>query len=257
MSMIQYAKIPGLRLTSATGLDSVPISEDGQRIGAIPGWNVLINPAYRNNGQVRNRVIAGKYLTNQSGQQDFGAFPSGADALDMIAEANRIHPDAQINKNAWTVFSVVRLDSANNVNASKDIARAVSGTAQGDFTPRLAFANSGNSIGIYQGTASTTSLINYVRPDGYLDQTTLVMFTFSTREGLRIFADGVEGAHGPSFTTPFDAQDGPGEWGFLSGGMRGLAGHTGLLDIDLGWAEHAGYRRALESYMFELYGITP
>lgn len=256
MTMIQYAKIPGLHLTSATGLDSVPISEDGQRIGAIPGWNVLINPDYAQNGLMRNRVVAGKFLGNSVSPQAFGEMPNGAKSL-AYSSNNRINPDTQINKDAWTVFAVIRLSSADSINASKDIARANSGNTQGDFTPRLSLSNAGGSIGIYENTESTTSLINYARDGGYLDQTVLVMFTFSTREGLRIFADGVEGAHGPEFTTPFDAQDGPGEWGFFGGGIRGQAGHAGLLDIDLGWAEHAGYRRALEVYLFELYGITP
>jgi hypothetical protein len=31
---------------------------------------------------------------------------------------------------------------------------------------------------------------------------------------------------------------------------------TGLLDIDLGWPEHAGYRRQIERFMMDRYGIS-
>ena len=257
MTMIQRAVIPGLKLTNATGLKKFEFSEEGRRIGAIPGWRLFIDPKsrYRKEGQLRNRYIAGKYLAKSEKPQVSGQFQNGAPAL-VYDSNNRVDSDAQINKEAWTAFAVVRLSSADNIGASKDILRANRGATQGNFTPRLSFANSGNSIGIYQNTASTTSIINYARAGGYLDQTVLVMFTFSTRDGLRIFADGVEGARAPDFVTPFDAQDTPGTWGFFGGGIRGLVGHAGLLDVDLGWEEYTNERIALEKFMLETYGIV-
>lgn len=32
-----------------------------------------------------------------------------------------------------------------------------------------------------------------------------------------------------------------------------LAGMCGILDIDLGWAEHAGYRRKIEAFLMPNY----
>lgn len=258
--MIRYTRVDGLNLSADSGLSSISVSEDGKRIGSIPGWNVLVTPSHTRNGEARNRPIANEYFPNRvpGNLLEIGEFPNGQPSFFRRNNAG-IVPSRAINKKAWTVFSVVRLLSP-IASGATEILRGDGSLPNSGFSPRLAFASGGQDFVLYD-SASGTGTIARISTESLLDRTLLAMCTFSEIGGVNLYLDGQLGASNADARQPFESLDGPGEYWLLSGfnnsGREGQVGHTGILDIDLSRPESAGRRRALESYMFELYGITP
>lgn len=253
--MITYQVLHGLDLQGATGLPSIAPTPEGKAMGAIPGWKMLMDPG-RNAGQTpRNRVIAGQYINRNAGATapfSYSTFANGAPSLDFSGLENSFRPQMGFNPTAWSLFSVARLESG--WSGTPDIAYS-SGPGSRDESPhvRLGLNNAGTRASMY--SAGTSVRVAYEPPETFENRTALVIYTFSTRDGCRIYHNGDLGAHNPSDKEPLAGGYGAGQWALYVPAWVGKVGMTGLLDIDLGWPEHAGYRRAIERFLMDKYGI--
>lgn len=253
--MIKYQVLRGVSLPEATELPTLNITPEGRAIGSVPGWQMLMDPGRVANSLPRNRVVASEYLRPYAtwAAYEYSAFPNGAPSLDLEPGEQRLYPDKGFNPDAWSLFVVV------NVFAGDPGSRAIA-YAHPDYRgdtpfPRIALNSEATSVNVFEGGA--TVRVGYTPPGGFMGAGPgLLMFTFSTREGLRIFHNGAAVAHKPEDTRPFASGFAAGQWYLFDTAWTGQAGMAGLLSIDLGWPEHAGYRRAIERFLTDKYGIA-
>lgn len=134
-----------------------------------------------------------------------------------------------------------------------DVGRSISDAASGGLSLRAGLNVGASRATIYAGTA--TVRLGYTLAQSFLNRTTFLMFTFSTRDGLRIFENGNEVAAAPDDKRPLTHGFGANEW-LMWRENFGLLGMSGMLSIDLGWAEHRAYRRQMSEFMAAKYGIS-
>lgn len=253
--MIRYTRVDGLSLGADSGLPAINISQDGQRIGSIPGWNTLLTPDSKQGNEPRNRVVGGQYLTAAfSNPLSAGEFPNGALSFDRN-NTNRFTGLTNINKSAWTFFIVVHQRTI--ATAGIDFLQGIlAESTPGLRSPRLALNNDATDFALYE-EAGTTNAVARLELTSFVGRTALLMATYSDGNGVNLYENGAVGASNPSAES-FEELDRSGQYYWLNGFTVDRAadvGHAGLLDIDMSRPENAGHRRVLENYMFELYGI--
>lgn len=253
--MIKYQVLQGVRLSGASGLPTVTPTPEGKAMASIPGWLIMIDPAYREGPDVLNRAAPSAIIpSSDSPPVGAGSFPTTNEPAFAIGTGHeRFFPDVAFPVEAWTFFSVLNGDFL-STQSPKEL--VLSKNLDQEYALRLGFNASGTDMAVFTGPTPSVYRIRYAPPDPFEGRTALVMYTFSTREGLRLYHNGELGAHEPTETQPLDHSVGPNQWEFFSLSLRGLVGMTGLLDIDLGWPEHAGYRRSIERFLMDKYGIT-
>lgn len=256
--MIKYQKVNGVSLSDDTGLTKIPVSDEGRAMGSVPGWQVLFDPSYAVDGRIRNRAqpgdnelpIVGPMPISERDGQDI--FDQESDPL--IAR----HSKGAVNPNAWSVFWCGRADVVSG--AVPRIVAPVENDyeEEEDFVLNVGTASDGYTVNIYQQSGFVTNTIRLgYQPNTSLGNRTefsLLMATFSTDGGLKIYDGGELVASDPSDTTPLNAALEPGAfrwWRF----MRGQWGMSGLLNIDLGAPENTGHRRAIEKFLMAKYDI--
>lgn len=251
--MIKYQVLQGVRLAGAPALPTVTPTPEGKAMASIPGWVVFIDPDYRVDSGVRNRASASAVFPAPDDPVGSGSFPLTGEKAFAIGEGReRFIPDIAFPSEAWTVFAVLNGDFS--AGSSKEIARSVN--LDEEYALRVGFNSSGSSMAVYTGPTPSVYRIQYEPPVSFEGRTALAMYTFSTRDGLRLYHNGQLGAHEPAETQPLTHSIGPNQWEFFSIPLRGLVGMTGVLSIDLGWPEHAGYRRSIEQFLMSKYGIV-
>lgn len=253
--------IPYLRLDAVLpgGVPSNLIPDEmDDAIGHIPGWAALLDPEYQEAAGVLNRATGGLFAPPTPWDQDNeGLFPNGHPAFRITTNGSqRLISDTAINPDAWTVFFVLNVTSE-GVTGARDLI-APENVSSPDIALRVAIRTAGQ-VSIYPASAASPRLTaspTALPADG---SSFLLMCTGSTREGLRIYVNGEEVAAAPEDMAPLNDQLAAGQWNFYrsnSGTGDLLAGITGLLGIDLGWPEHAGYRRSVERFLMSRYGIS-
>lgn len=261
--MIRFQVLHGVELSGAASLPTVTRTDEGRAMGAVPGWAMLLDPDYANPaaGTLLNRargVPSGLY----SGEIDLGTFPdSNETAIARPTEPFAVYGSAAIQPDAFSMFAVVHL------LGSSDLGQIVTfGYGNGNHTGDEVAPNWGylpnaglltirqNASGTNNSAGQSTARLSASVGDIF-GETHLLMMSFSTRDGLRLFMDGELLASEPDDVRPLTHDFGAGEWTMYRNG-RGYYGMAGLLNIDLGWPEHAGYRRAIERFLMDKYGIT-
>lgn len=241
--------LDGVSLPHATGRPVVSLTPADKAIAHIPGWQMLVDPDYIVSGKARNLALPNNITGHYGSNFTTGTFANGERAFDL-SEDRRILPNIAFPTEAWTFFAVAkpstsdigqRYVSAVNESSSPSVIEPSLGLTAGAGGVRTW------SRGISDARASVSMSL--------ADQEVYIMWTGSTRDGLRIYINGVELDHNASATEPFNKNSGPGEWRCLYG-VRGLVGMMGLLSIDLGWTENTGYRRALDRFLMSKYGIA-
>ena len=252
--------IPYLRLDAAlpggTASGMSPEALD-DAIGHIPGWSALLDPDYRIGGGVLNRASGG-LLTPPTpwGASHDGALPNGKPAFKISGTtANRLIADADINSDAWTVFFLLNVTTV-SPSGSRDLI-APENLAGAGIGLRISLRTTGQ-LSIYP-TAATTPRLTVAASAIPLATTFLLMCTGSTRDGLRVFVKGVLVAHDDTKDEALNDQIEAGQYFFYrnnSGTGALLASLTGLLGVDLGQVENAGYRRAIERVLMAHVGAA-
>ena len=255
--MKRIITLSGVELPTYAGLPTVVRTEEGRAMGGVPGWKFMMDPAYMVDGAPRNRAKPNS--VSVALDQDIpigeGLNSQPVFAIDIGTDgATRLDPNVGFNNNAWSVFLVV---DDKDTSALANLVRSNSAPASGELNIRIS-TTAASAFAVFEGD-STSRLVYYPGAEGgFRGVPTLWMVTFSTRDGLRIFRDGVLRASAPDDTRTFDSDFGAGQWEFFNSGsdFNADVGISGLLDIDLGWAEHAGYRRAIENFLMTKYGIS-
>lgn len=259
--MIKYQKIQGVKLSEATSLPNIVRTPEGVAMGAVPGWAVLLDPAYVSisDNTVLNRARG--VVSSADNTLTFNDLPSGHPAFFAGITGGSSSPinidgTADINPSAWTVIYVGRPQENDS------------------FIPRICIPKSGASevmslnIGLAADTRSTNIYENSINVGGQpirlsyepsnnfseRDSATLLMYTFSEDRGLAIFDGGEKVAEDISDTRPLDFGTAAGEWGFGIS-LNGWHGLYGLLNIDLGAPENTGHRRSIEKFLMDKYDI--
>jgi hypothetical protein len=259
--MIRYQKLQGVNFDSSTALTSIDITPEGKAMGAVPGWQMLIDPDYMVSGAPRNRALPNS-VTSSSRSINTGTFPNGQTSMKIDAPTDGITTimpqDVAFNKTAWSVFVVIREDAEMTMDTA--FFRSITSAPSGSLSLRLGTSSTGvvggdRSINVWEGT--TTTRVAYVPEKIFAGRTVLHMVTFSIRDGLSIFTNGKKVSSNPDDKRPLDQGDGAGEWRmFYSSNMVADVGMAGVLSIDLAQPENSGHRRAIERFLMEKYGIA-
>lgn len=260
--MIRYLKLRGVSLEAANGLPTISITPEGKAMGSIPGWKMLLDPAYPAGTGLLNRARANDVLNTIDAALepgDFGQFANGEIAYSMGNSITKRLPSTfAMNVDAWSAFFVLSIDRSGTASGGTELMRPEDRLSDG-IGPRITVRTNGQFAII--GTRDSNIRLDTGGNSFPDDSVRVMMATFSVREGLRIFDNGKLVAENGNDRAPLDEQFTAGEFAFFrsrpSSGIEScLIGMTGILDIDLGWPEHAGYRRAIERFLMDKYGIN-
>lgn len=235
-------------------------TEAGRAIGHIPGWKIFVDPAYPSGKFARNRAMAQSSLTCAT------AFP--ADAFANAAPAfsapslNRESPplaaNLQVNPNAWSAFFSFNHALVGGAGPTYFLQPATP-TADTSLAAPFVLLRADGSFGLANNDPSNSP--GYLlAPAGSLfgGANHIVLVTFSTDLGLKVYIDGVLAASNTAYKTPFNTPT----KGLLMchAGSRTsgkfLYGQCGVLDIDLSKPENTGYRAALTKHLKDKYAIA-
>ncbi|MDO5604800.1 MAG: hypothetical protein Q4G25_06520 [Paracoccus sp. (in: a-proteobacteria)] len=158
-----------------------------------------------------------------------------------------------INPDAWSIFAVMRPVSESIVGVTYDVGSSVADAPSSSLSLRTGLNAGGGRATIYVGSAEVR--LGYQPSDSFIGRTVFLLFTFSTRDGLRIFENGQEVAAAPDDKRLLTQGYGANEW-LMWRANRGLIGVSGMLSIDLGWPEHRAYRRQMAEFFATKYGIA-
>lgn len=251
--MIRYQRLTGVSLSGAAPGPVVPVTPEGQAMAGTPGWAMFMDPAHVAGTNVRNRARRDSFLTGAN----LPLAAVGGNPVFAPADGDTMRHrsmDVGMNPDTWTVFAVCK--PAAGTSTQRIVGMQAADTPPlGQVTPRIGFSVSGDIAQIQGSGAAGGMRLSYASDYTTRAGLTLLMFTFSTRDGLRIFDNGAQVAAAPSDTAPLTDSFGPGEIDCFRF-CRGSYGMTGVLDIDLGWMEHAGYRRRIDTFLMAKYGIT-
>lgn len=256
--MQRFMVINGVRLDNATGLPSIDRTEEGAAIGNIPGWDggMLTDPDYVSTAEqwVRNRarpVSKGPVL---GGTLRLGTFDNTATAFNPISGDNfQYRSTVDLNPNAWSAFAVIQ--PVASTGAPMDVIKATTSTT--DLCLRLSIdAAALNDFIVYESTGALTRRAEYTANFTTRTQPTLMMVTFSVEKGITIYDNGTQVVQAEGDKRPLVAG--------LTGDnnitnlnlFRGRAGYSGILNVDLSKTENSGYRRAIEKFVMNKYGIV-
>lgn len=247
--MFHFLQIQGFSLPSTSPAPAVERTPEGRALGHIPGWRLLIDPDYIDNGRALERK-GGALTANENDPQETTTL-AGQTAFDLSEGAREIIPPQPFNPTEWSVFAVARPQTSGVYQ------RIVAPRGPATITvPTVRFGYSSNGQTFtateYNGGETT---ISYAPTQPYVGRTVLSILTFSTRDGIRYFENGQIAQHNDQYKKALEGGYLADEWVFFWG-LRGAAGMCGVLDIDLGWPEHAGYRRAIERFLMQKYGIA-
>lgn len=255
--MLRYKKLDGV--TADPSAQALVTTPEGRAMGHVPGWVMLLDPDYLVGANaVRNRALRDGIATNDPGAVPLDAFDNDEAAFAPTqGSLLQLRPDrAAFDPESWSYFTVGMVSEASGV-----LPRLVSPVVeQGDVLgPYIVFYETGyHGVALYEGSGAISPALRRINAAVRMAERTspaLLMFTFSTRDGLKIFVDGELSASNPDDKRPLDFGYQAGTWELFRG-MRGQWGMTGVLNIDLGWPEHAGYRRSIERFLMNKYGIT-
>lgn len=261
--MFRFQRINGVRLDNTNGLPTVQRTPEGIAMGAVPGWLELLDPDYCDPVAltVRNRARSRMHFSAQGGNGlPLDTFPGNATAFaPSDGVITRIDSSGvAMDPTRWSFFAVV-MPSTSSSSDHNNLVRGSDNVSIGeDVGLRI-------QISRVSGALSVLSYSPFVSPNpiriGYSSDLiakgtpTLVMLTFSTRDGLSIFENGVLVAQNVTDKRPLTQGWQAGNRAYLRG-CRGLYGMIGMLNLDLGWYEHTAYRQSIEQFLLTKYGIA-
>lgn len=261
--MINLQVLHGLRVAGRHHLKHVTFTPEGQTLGHIDGWNTFIDPAYctPSADTVCNRALREEEIPINLGAITLGSFGNGAlafltDDETLGGQFIRVNPDAEVNRDAWTFFTVIE-PLSNNVAPQRFITPTTE-TEEDVVAFSLGMNQSLTSLVVYENgivASNQPQRLRYAVPEDRRGERALVEFTFSVREGLKIFWNGELVAENRDDRRPLNYGYQAGEWELFRS-LRGKVGSSGVLDVDLSEPDHEGDRLTLEKFMMEKYGIN-
>ncbi|MGP9500266.1 hypothetical protein [Halomonas sp. AOP43-D1-4] len=259
--MINLQVLHGLHIPGKTNLKKVEFTPEGMELGHID-WSTLIDPAYCTPSAetVCNRALREEEVHINAGRITIGNFEGGplsfvTDSDNLDGNFIRINPDAAVNPDQWTLVLVME-PSSNNSSIQRFVSPTVVNQEDG-VCFNIGMNNTLSSLVIYENAllvGGQPQRLRYGVPAERRGTRALVMFTFSVREGLKIFWNGEQVAANPDDRRPLTYGYNAGEWEMFRT-ARGQLGMAGVIDVDLSEPDYEGDRLALEKFMMEKYGI--
>lgn len=233
-------------------------SEDGRALGGIPGWRMLIDPDYADFDRIENRVDLKRSLTPAAvwDEKNFSEFANGMPAFAVTSVFKRLPGTVDFNPKTWSIVLVASWEPSGAAGAT-DLLLPDNASESSGFGPRLTI-NVLGELAVYNSDASVKRIC---LRDAFVDaRAHFFIITFSTREGLKIFRDAELVAQNPNDKNKLNEKFLAGQYRFLNAksGANSIlkVGLYGVLDIDLGRSQHVGYRKRLESFVANKYGIS-
>lgn len=258
--MIKFSKMHDVHTSGNNTLPVIVQSAEGKAMAHIPGWASLFDPAHIALGErgVLNRASGARITATTLRTPEFFHDPaSGQPLIRLPADPETsLHfaGDAPINPEAWSIWRVFRpaaVPSRQYLVIDDHADEAINN----ELGLSIGYAPSSQNLTVYEYGRNQPGVP--VRLSANLGAASrglmLVMVTFSTREGLRIFDGGRLVASAPNDRRALVNGTRDYRWNRY---MRGDLGAWGHLNVDLGWAEHSGYRRAIEQYLIGKYSIV-
>lgn len=235
--------------------DQITIDALDRQLGPIPGWAVMLDPAYRGAGGLLN-MARGAYLAPATALADAQFVADGAllaYAIDNAATKGLI-PAVALDPTAWTWWGVVRVTTVGATGARDLIRPLVAGTALG---PRISLRTTGQ-LTIY-GSATSTVRLTISAGAIPTDVPFLLMVTMSTATGIVVWVNGV--AVGSTTTDKSGLNEAYGADQYVLLGANSGTGlyycyMMGILNADLSSSFKAGNRKVLEQYCRTTFGIS-
>lgn len=257
--MIRYEKLQGVKLPAAGG-PSIVVTPEGKAMGHIPGWKALIDPSYPVDTGTRNRALPSNILKGLDALT-YGAL-GGNTAFTLPSRLRSNGPIARFDMNPteWTWFCVLKNEMVSPAGPSYLLSPISS--IVGGILPCIVLRTSGQlSVASELPQVSTVYRVSAdtAVPSG--SPASLMMVTFSTTEGIKMFKNGSLVAENKSDKNALTDGYQSGNLQIMTAGSTSGAGNLllglqGILDIDLGAAENSGYRRIVERFVMSKYGIA-
>lgn len=239
-------------------------SEFERVFGDVPNLSILVAPEFADGMQALN--LAKPFdtaLEDYQRQIDFTTFPNSAPAFDArFSTPDRIRfipLQGGVDPRRWTAFAVVMPIVPSAAAIPKLFRPNLAFNDETALCLNVGWFSSGNTITIHETAATTegqplrlsfvptTSLTARAAPS-------LLMFTFSTERGLRIFDGGEEVAVDEADTRPLTAMINPGEITMFHN-FHGRAGISGLVNTDLSAPENTPHLDRVTDFLLAKYGI--
>lgn len=267
--MIRFQVLHGVELSGATSLPTVTRTDEGRAMGAVPGWGMFGDPAYvylDDNTMLNRASGAITEMFFPENPINLGSFPdSGAPAIDMSQLGFAVYGSSDVNPASHTLFAVLMLDAEHGPGDAQirnmGYGNGAYAEEDGEITLNWGYLPQTSSltvrehsVGANNTAGQSSARLNAVVGDVF-GETHLFMMTFSTRDGLKLFLDGELVGENKDDKRPLTRDFNAGEWTMFRN-CRGYYGMHGLINIDLGWPEHAGYRRSIERFLMGKYGIS-
>lgn len=250
--MIRIQKLSGVSVEN-NDLPTITRTAEGLALGHIPNWIALLDPAYRVGAGFRNRALPNNTLTPKTGVLGAGAFPNAQPSFAVTSDSESVST-FDINPNQWTVFAVIHLQN-NGIGGARKILSPLSPN-MGGIGMQIIIRTSGQIV-LYE--SDTNEPIRITGPTLIDNAVNLIMFTFSTDEGLKCYQNGTLFSAEPTDRRPLNQH-------YLAGTLDVFEGNpangtlnyglVGVLNTDLGKAENAGYRSAIVNFCKTKYGIS-
>lgn len=265
--MLNYQVIHGVNIPNATGLKAIKRTPEGAAMGGIPGWQVMIDPAYSKPSELAalNRASGDQCPVTAISSMTIGQM-AGNPSFDLRSSDTSkrffINPiGANVDPDRWTVFSVINYadKAAGGASGGQWIARAAeSNVIDGELILSVAVPRSGGSTFYVQeaGGGSAERVVGNMTP-ALIDRSTptLLMATFSVERGLTLYDNGRQIERNESDKRPLTHALEGSELRFFQEGYSEY-GLSGVINNDLSAPENEGFRRAMERFLMQKYGIT-
>lgn len=255
--MRYYQRANNVRLKASAGLPILKVTPEGRMIGNVPGWNVFISPDFVNASEstVRNRAAGIDCVADNVIISELMGNP-------MLFSGNtggqfnsiKLNPGVAINPDEWSFVILGKVES--NETSSQSFSAPNNSDAD-VIAPRVGFTNTGSTFRVYEnGSINSPFRLSYVGDFHNRSTPTLLIVTFSVKNGLKIFDNRQLVAAAPDDKRPLNNQYGANHWSMLGPLLRGYWGMCGQLNIDLGDAENESYRNFIEDLLIEKYSVA-
>lgn len=265
---MKFLEVDGLNIENSA-LPVVQRTPEGRAMGFIPGWKSMIDANYMpeiiptEGMSVLDRVQFKNIYALVGQNADIKPIlidgPNGNKLLDCVnPRLAQFDPGIDIPADEWSIFSVFVPSSLvtgdyRTRNYIKQVPEGSGLCTQISFSiisgAINVYGQSGNGAGITARLSSRTGVL-------VVDQLNLLVVTFSTKLGFKIFVNGKLVGESLTDTTPDSI-------GRLAGSyrmhrfFRGHLGMTGMLGIDLGSTKNQDFRKAIEGFLMSKYRISP
>ncbi|MGO3056994.1 MAG: hypothetical protein ACTID3_08690 [Halomonas sp.] len=259
--MIKLIEVDGVSANSAA-LPVIQRTPEGEAMGAIPQWNTLIDPLYigipSDITPERTALDRAAGVMMEATRSQSPHIPYVSDMLMQCIDGTylQMRGEVDINPNEWTVFATIRPVVENrprNFIVLSDPANSTDG-----ISLSISYSAQTGDIVVYEYDTNESGqpqrlLVNAGLTD--TQKTSLVMVTFSTTHGLKVFVDGVLLGAAPDDKRPLTRGYSAGQYNYFRL-FRGAFGMSGSLNLDLGAPVNTSYRRAIERFLMTKYGIS-